>query len=107
MKKRYIFQTVIHNKERMFFIALNRVLSGDYAGKQITGGAMNATLVVGFMKKIFLNRLTVEKYEVLGGISLGKIPKGSYQVKISFKDGKQSQIEVDEKIYKAIVQACS
>lgn len=89
-------------------MALNRVLSGDYAGKQITGGgAMNATLVVGFMKKIFLNRLTVEKYEVLGGISLGNIPKGSYQVKISFKDGKQSQIEVDDKIYKAIVQACS
>jgi hypothetical protein len=32
-------------------MALNRVVSGDYAGKQITGGgAVNATLVIGFMK---------------------------------------------------------
>lgn len=89
-------------------MALNRVLSGEYAGKQITGGgAMNAIINAGFMKKVYLNRLTVEAYEVLGGVAGATMKRGDYQVKITFKDGKQSQIEVDEKLYKAIVQACS
>lgn len=32
--------------------------------------------------------------------------KGIYQIAIQFKDGKKSLIEVDDKIYKALVKAC-
>ena len=86
--------------------AKNRVISGDYAGKQIVGGGISqAGIVMGIVKKIFLNSTTVESYEVLGGVA-GAVSKNGYQVKIIFKDGKKSLLEVDEKIYKAIVQAC-
>ncbi len=89
-------------------MALNRVTSGEYAGKQIVGGgAMNACIAVGFMKKVYLNKLSVDNYEVLGGVAGATMKRGDYQIKLTFKDGKQSQIEVDEKLYKAIVQACS
>ena len=32
--------------------------------------------------------------------------KGVYTIAIQFKDGKRSLVEVDDKIYKAIVQNC-
>ena len=88
-------------------MTLNRVISGDYAGKQIVGGgAANAGIALGFIKQLYLNRTTVESYEVMGGIAEATMKKGSYQIAIQFKDGKRSLIEVDEKLYKAIVQAC-
>lgn len=87
--------------------ALNRVISGDYAGKQVVGGgAANAGIAMGFIKQLYLNRFTVESYEVIGGIPDASMKRGSYQVAIQFKDGKRSLLEVDEKLYKAIVQAC-
>ena len=39
-----------------------------------------------------------------GGMSAKS--KGIYQIAIQFKDGKRSLLEVDDKIYKAIIQAC-
>ena len=39
-----------------------------------------------------------------GGLSAKT--KGIYQVAIQFKDGKRSLVEVDDKVYKAIVRAC-
>ena len=39
-----------------------------------------------------------------GGLSAKN--KGIYQVAIRFKDGQQSLVEVDDKIYKAIVKNC-
>ncbi len=77
--------------------------------------------------------MTVESYELItdehrksaksgiarglvGGALLGPVgilaggmsakSKGIYQVPIQFKDGKRSLLEVDDKIYKAIIQAC-
>jgi hypothetical protein len=77
--------------------------------------------------------MTVESYELItdehrksaksgiarglvGGALLGPVgmlaggmsakSKGIYQVAIQFKDGKRSLLEVDDKIYKAIIQAC-
>ena len=86
--------------------AKNRVINGDYAGSQVVGGgAANAAIALGFIKQLRLNSTTVESYEVLGGVAEEK-KKNGYQVKIIFKDGKKSLLEVDEKIYKAIVQAC-
>lgn len=114
--------------------AKNRVLSGDYAGKQILGGGISqAGISIGFVKQLYLNKTTVESYEVInnenqksmasgvargivGGALLGGVGaiagaasaknKGIYTIPIQFKDGKRSLIEVDDKIYKAIVQNC-
>ena len=87
--------------------AKNRVISGDYAGKQIVGGGIaQAGIVIGIVKKIFLNNTTVENYEVLGGLAGAISSKNDYQVSVQFKDGKKSLLEVDENIYKAIVQGC-
>lgn len=114
--------------------AKNRVLSGDYAGKQILGGGVSqAGISIGFVKQLYLNKTTVESYEVInnenqksmasgvargivGGALLGGVGaiagaasaknKGIYTISIQFKDGKRSLIEVDDKIYKAIVQNC-
>lgn len=87
--------------------AKNRVINGDYAGSQVVGGgaAANAAIAFGFIKQLRLNSSTVESYEVLGGVA-GAVSKNGYQVKIIFKDGKKCLLEVDEKLYKAIVQAC-
>lgn len=84
----------------------NRVINGDYAGCQVVGGGIaNASIALGFIKQLYLNSSTVESYEVLGGV-VGALSKNGYQVKIIFKDGKKSLLEIDEKLYKAIVQAC-
>lgn len=124
-----LFQERIDNMS-----AKNRVLSGDYAGKQILGGGVSqAGISIGFVKQLYLNKTTVESYEVInnenqksmasgvargivGGALLGGVGaiagaasaknKGIYTIAIQFKDGKRSLIEVDDKIYKAIVQNC-
>lgn len=86
--------------------AKNRVINGDYAGSLVVGGgSSNAGISLGFLKQLRLNSTTVESYEVLGGTA-GAMSKNGYQVKILFKGGKKSLLEVDDKLYKAIVQAC-
>ncbi len=114
--------------------AKNRVIAGDYSGKQVLGGGVaQAGISMGFIKQLYLNNTTVESYEVItdehsksaasgaargiiGGALLGGVgaiagamsakEKGIYQIAIQFKDGKRSLLEVDDKIYKAIIQAC-
>lgn len=114
--------------------AKNRVIAGDYSGKQVLGGGIaQAGISIGFVKQLYLNNTTVESYElitdehhksavssatrgIVGGALLGSVglvagamsakEKGIYQIAIQFKDGKCSLLEVDDKIYKAIVQAC-
>ena len=84
----------------------------------------------GFMKTIEINKETVEDYEVMdeshrksatsavgrglvGGFLLGPVgllaglsakSKGTHVVALQFKDGKKSLIEMDDKMYKALVQ---
>lgn len=45
---------------------------------------------------------------IAGGVagSLSAKNKGIYQVSVQFKDGKRSLLEVDDKIYNAIVKKC-
>lgn len=109
------------------------MLAGDYAGKQVLGGGVSqASISLGFLKQIYLNKTTIQEYEVLtdehqksaasgiargavGALLLGPVgllagmsakDKGIYTIAIKFKDGKNSLIEVDDKIYKSIVQSC-
>lgn len=113
--------------------AKNKVIAGDYNGKLIISVYSNAKIVIGLFKKdIELNKDTIESYELItdehrksavsgvarglvGGALLGPVGllaglsaknKGIYQVAIQFKDGKRSLIEVDDKIYNAIIQSC-
>lgn len=113
--------------------AKNAVIAGDYSGKKLNGSFGIVTIMLSFSTSITLNKVTVESYElitdehrksaasgaargIVGGALLGPVGmlagglsaknKGIYQVAIQFKDGKKSLVEVDDKIYKAIVKNC-
>ena len=109
--------------------AKNKVIDGDYKGKSVVPTALGITIVLGFFKKVMINEITVENYEVfdsekttsatsamgrgaLGSFFLGPIgllaatsakKKGVYMIAIQFKDGKRSLIEVNKKVYKQIL----
>lgn len=115
--------------------AKNAVIAGDYDGKRITLTAGGTLPIISVDNKtsIEMNKFFVEDYELItdehrksaasgvgrglvGGALLGPVgmlagamsakSKGIYQIAIQFKDGKKSLIEVDDKIYKALVKAC-
>lgn len=112
--------------------AKNAVVNGDYKGKLVNQVSGKAYINIGLFKKdIDLNSGTIESYEVMneehqksassavgraavGSLLLGPIgllagvsakTKGAYMVAVQFKDGKRSLLEVDEKIYKAIMSS--
>ena len=111
--------------------AKNKVIAGDYEGKGVGAGFGQCYIVVGFGKNLYLNKDIIEAYEVIsddhrksaasgvarglvGGALLGPVGllagglsaknKGTYNIVLQFKDGKKSLIEVDDKIYKAIMK---
>ncbi len=113
--------------------AANKVIAGDYEKKSVVASGSKAAILTGFMKFFYLDKTTVEAYElitdehrksaasgavrgIVGGVLLGPVgmlagglsakSKGIYQVAIQFKDGKRSLIEVDDKIYKLIIKNC-
>ena len=113
--------------------AKNRVIAGDYAGNMVGQALGQPYISTGFTKSINLNTTTIESYELItdehrksaksgiarglvGGALLGPVgmlaggmsakSKGIYQIALQFKDGKKSLIEVDDKIYKAIIKSC-
>lgn len=111
--------------------AKNKVIAGDYINcpvMQIFGIPMIST---GFTKSVEINKENIESYEVLdesrsksaisaagrgliGGFLLGPAgmlagalttkAKGIYVIALQFKDGSKSLLEVDEKIYRAIMK---
>ena len=114
--------------------AKNKVIAGDYTGKQVGGGGLSpAFIMVGVFKSMNLDNKTVESYELItdehrksakSGVARGLVgeallgsvgmlaggisakTKGIYQIAIQFRDGKRSLLEVDDKIYKAIIKGC-
>ncbi len=115
-------------------MAKNIVVAGDYEGKVICSNIAGVYISINFTgsKKVMLNKYEIETYEVItedirksassgvirgavGATLLGPVGllaglsaknKGTYTIAIKFKDGKNSLIEIDEKIYKAFVKAC-
>lgn len=113
--------------------ARNKVIKGDYTSWDVFKGLNEPYfhLTFGGQADIILNKVTVESYQVIteeqrksgtsavlragaGAVLLGGVGllaglsaknKGIYIVAIQFKNGKQSLIEIDEKIYKQLVQA--
>ncbi|WP_273483606.1 hypothetical protein [Desulforamulus ruminis] len=113
--------------------AKNKVMAGDYVGKSLIGTGGIIQIVVGFAKTVALDKTTVESYELvtdehrksaasgvarglIGGVLLGPVGllagglsaknKGIYTIAISFKDGKKSLLEVDDKLYKSLIKQC-
>lgn len=110
--------------------AKNKVIAGDYLGKQVGATFGTAYLITGLTKSYTLDKAHVESYELItddhrksaasgvarglvGGALLGPVGmlagglsaknKGVYQIAVQFKDGKRSLLEVDDKIYKALI----
>ena len=77
--------------------AKNRVIAGDYAGKQVlsTFGVARGLVGGALLGPVGL---------LAGGLSAKN--KGIYQVAVQFKDGSRSLIEIDDKIYKALISSC-
>lgn len=113
--------------------AKNKVIKGDYTEWSVFKG-VNAPylhLTFGGQADIILNKATIENYEIIteeqrksgtsavlragaGAVLLGGVGllaglsaknKGIYIVAIQFKDGKKSLIEIDDKIYKQLVES--
>jgi hypothetical protein len=113
--------------------AKNKVIAGDYQGKQVLCSLGFVSISLGLIKSLDLNNKNVKSYElitdehrksaasgvargIVGGALLGPVgmlaggvsakSKGTYQVAVEFNDGKRSLLEVDDKTYKAIVKGC-
>lgn len=115
--------------------AKNKVIAGDNKGKnvQMTLGQIAIAGGISLLKPLFINKETVESYELVtdehrksaaSGVARGLVSgallgpvgmlaggltakeKGIYQVAIQFKDGKRSLIEIDDKIYNQLIKVC-
>lgn len=111
-------------------MAKNKVIAGDYLNCSVLKISELISINSGFKKILELNQNTVENYELIteehrksaisgvsrglvGGVLLGPVGllaglsaknKGTHFVAIEFKDGKKSLLEIDDKIYKTLIQ---
>ena len=113
--------------------AKNKIIAGDHANNAVIHALGTVQISTGLFKTVMVDKTTVESYElitdehrksaasgitrgIVGGVLLGPVGmlagavsaknKGTYTVAIRFKDGRNSLLEVDDKIYKAIVKNC-
>lgn len=111
-------------------MATNIVLDGKYKGKMVMNPTGKPYIPVSFGKKLYINKDTVEAYELVtddskksaasgvarglvGGALLGPVGmlagglsaknKKSYTLILQYKDGDKSLIEVNDITYKNIV----
>lgn len=113
--------------------ARNKVIAGDYDGKFVGGSFGEAFISLTMTKFLYLNKETVSALTPLdddsqisvasaamrglvGELILGPIGlvaaataqrNGIHIVGIEFKDGKRSVVEIDDKRYRNMAQACS
>ena len=110
--------------------AKNMVIAGDYVGKSITNVSGVVQIFLDRQNYILLDKFSIDVYDVItedtrksaaSGIARGAVGaallgpvgmlaglsaknKSTVTIAIRFKDGKNSLIEVDEKIYKSFVR---
>lgn len=111
--------------------AKNKVVAGDYKGYGICSVFGAVSMSLGFQDNIVLNKSTVESYDLItdehrksassgiirgavGATLLGPVGllaglsaknKGIYTLALKFKNGNNSLIEVDDKIYKNLLKS--
>ena len=111
-------------------MAKNSVIAGDYLGKMVMSRGVAPYISLGFRKELILNKSSIESYEVIAedisksavsGVARGAVGaallgpvgmlaglsaknKGAYTIAIKFRDGKNSLIEIDDKIYKDLIK---
>lgn len=112
-------------------MAQNKVLAGDYEGKNLMLGRNEVLLYTSFTKSFPLNKETIVSHELIteehrksavsgisrglvGGVLLGPVGllaglsaknKGTHTIALQFEDGKKSLIEINEKLYKAFIKS--
>ncbi|MEK4247572.1 hypothetical protein MKZ20_20040 [Psychrobacillus sp. FSL K6-2684] len=110
--------------------AKNKVVAGDYIGKNITSAFGVVMLQTSLFKTFALDKTTVKEYEVIteesrksaasavgrafvGGVILGPVGwlaglsaknKGTHTIALEFMDEKKSLIEVDDKVYSTLIK---
>lgn len=113
-----------------YLAASNKVIAGDYEKKIISSAFGVVMLSTSMFKNFPLDKTTVKEYEVIdeesrksavsavgrafvGGVILGPVgwlaglsakSKGKHVIALQFTDGKNSLIEVDDKIYQALIK---
>ena len=97
-------------------MAKNMVIAGDYMGKPVgnLGGQPQIMVSSRWSENAFLDKAAIDSYEVIteetsksaaSGVARGIAKsKGTITLAVMFKDGKRSLLEIDDKIYKAIIQ---
>jgi len=111
--------------------AKNMVVAGDYLGKPVTSVGGVTQIYVDRKNYVLLDKFGVDTYDVIteeisksaaSGVARGAVGaallgpvgllaglsaknKGTYTIAVRFKDGKNSLIEVDDKVYKNFVRA--
>ena len=108
----------------------NKVIAGDYVNCSVMPAIFGAPYIGNFPEKIALNKNTVDSYEVvdekyrtsaasavgraaIGGFLLGPAgllaglsakKKGKHTIAVYFKNGKKSLLELDDNMYKLVIQ---
>jgi len=109
---------------------ISHVVAGEHLGWEVKQSMGGVILARGF-KKVKLNKDSIEAYEVIteehqksavsgvargivGGALLGGVgmlagalsakEKGIFQIALQFKDGTKSLVQIDEGIYKRLIQ---
>lgn len=111
--------------------AKNKVIAGDYENKVVMATGGKVLIAASITNTIILSATNVVNYEVMntdsrksatsavgrgliGNFLVGPIGtvaalsaknKNTYIVAVEFKDGKRSLLEIDDKIYKALIAA--
>ncbi len=110
--------------------AKNMVIAGDYTGKGVSGVGGAVQIFLTRKDYVLLDKFGVDAYEVIteetrksavSGIARGAVGvtllgpigmlaglsaknKSTYTISVRFKDGKNSLIEMDEKLYKLFIK---
>jgi len=110
--------------------AKNMVIAGDYMGKGVSGIGGAVQIFLSRKDYVLLDKFGIDTYEVIteetqksavSGIARGAVGaallgpigmlagvsaknKSTYTIAVRFKDGKNSLIEIDEKLYKLFIK---
>jgi hypothetical protein len=109
--------------------ARNRVIAGDYLDYTVYDASSGQVCISSGSKSIVLAKTIVERYEIVdeerrksaasavgrglvGSLLLGPVgwlaglsakTKGVYLIAVQFRDGEKSLLEIDDRIYKALI----